>query len=77
MTKLKRKHKTCAKNAHVSKARMEEPSCKILKVLTFFQRILSIYKLAKDLGWLDGLPALLERIGAVMRVLYSTFFKHM
>ena len=50
MTKLKRKHKTCAKNAYVSKARVEEPSCKILKILTFFQRILSIYKLAKDLG---------------------------
>ena len=77
MTKLKHKQKTCAKNAHSSKARMEEPSCKILKILTYIQRILSIYKIAKALGWLDGLHALLEKIGAVMKVLYSTFFKHM
>lgn len=77
MKKLKRKHKPCAKNVRLSKSGMEGSSSKILNALTFFQRILSIYKIARELGWLDGLPALMEKISAVIRVLYSIFFKHM
>lgn len=77
MKKLKRKHKLCAKNVRLSKFGMEYSSSKVLKTLTFFQRIISIYKLARELGWLDGLPALMEKISAVIKVLYSIFFKHM
>lgn len=77
MKKLKRKHKPCAKNVRFSKASMEDSSSKFLKVLTFFSRILSIYKSARELGWLDGLPALMEKISAVIRTLYFLFVKHM
>lgn len=74
MKKLKRKHKTCAKNVCISKFGKEGLLSNVLKKLTFLRLILSIYKIVRELGWLDGLPALMEKIGAVIRMLYSIFF---
>lgn len=74
MTKLKQKHKPCAKNVRLDKSGMEDYSSNVLKILTFFQCILSIYKLARELGWLDGLPALMEKISAVIKFCIQYFF---
>lgn len=71
--KLKRKHKTYAKSVQVSRnsrtAEKSKISCKVLKIFQFTSCAFSIYGSMRDLGWLEHPPALVERIGVVLKLL--------
>lgn len=75
--KLKRKHKTYAKSVQVSRnsrtAEKSKISCKVLKIFQFISCAFSMYRSMRDLGWLEHLPALVERIGVVLKLLSLVF----
>lgn len=75
--KLKRKHKTYAKSVQVSRCSRtvakSKFSCKALKVFQFISCAFSMYRSMRDLGWLEHLPALVEKIGVVLKLLSLVF----
>lgn len=75
--KLKRKHKTYAKSVQVSRCsrtvEKSKLSCKALKFLQFSSCAFSMYRSMRDLGWLEHLPALVEKIGVVLKLLSLVF----
>ncbi|MHC0462897.1 hypothetical protein [Kosakonia cowanii] len=75
--KLKRKQKTYAKSVKVSRAgrtvAKSKLSCKALKAFQFISCAFSMYRSMRDLGWLEHLPALGEKIGVVLKSILMVF----
>lgn len=74
MKKLKRKRITRAKNAGTSNPRILVKNFRFsdnqLRIITLVSSLLSIYKSAKELGWLHRLPELWEKLSTILIFLF-------
>ncbi len=77
--KLKRKHNTYAKSVHVScvdrLGKKGKNEFNLLKIMQFFSCLLSMYRSARELGWFEHLPALVEKLGVVLKYISLVFKK--
>ncbi|MDY4348000.1 hypothetical protein [Pectobacterium brasiliense] len=77
--KLKRKQKTYAKSVQSSRAKLSGNKkglyFNVLKFMAFISYCLSICRSARDLGWCENLPALVEKIGVASKIIILIFKK--
>lgn len=77
--KLKRKHKTYAKNAKRSVVKPNENGSVfdiVLKTMKLISYCLSAYRSVRDLGWFEYLPTFWEKLGVVIKFILLIIKKY-